>query len=113
MADRGLRRLEIPKEMQKKFGNAPLGAADGPVKSAIFGGNNAKLYNIQSKRAMQELKGDRFAQMNRSTRKPESSRPTHATAMQRDRSQGVCVSRHSGARPWRESGTHTPQPELS
>ena len=28
----GLRRLEIPEAMQKKFGFAPLGAADGPVK---------------------------------------------------------------------------------
>ena len=43
----GLRRLEIPEAMQKKFGYAPLGAADGPVKTAIFGDNNARLYNIQ------------------------------------------------------------------
>jgi uncharacterized protein len=49
--------------MQKKFGYAPLGAADGPVKSAIFGGNNARLYDIQLKRAMLELKGDRFSMM--------------------------------------------------
>ncbi len=50
--------------MQKKFGYAPLGAADdGPVKSAIIGGNNARLYDIQPKRAMLELKGDRFAMM--------------------------------------------------
>ena len=59
----GLRRLEIPEAMQKKFGYAPLGAADGPVKTAIFGGNNARLYDIQPKRAMLELKGDRFALM--------------------------------------------------
>ena len=59
----GLRRLEIPEAMQKKFGFAPLGAADGPVKTAIFGDNNARLYNIQPKRAMLELKGDRFAMM--------------------------------------------------
>src|SRR5215468_6366854 len=59
----GLRRLEIPEDMQKKFGYAPLGPADGPVKSAIFGGNNARLYNIQPKRAMLDIKGDRFAQM--------------------------------------------------
>ena len=57
----GLRRLEIPEAMQKKFGFAPLGDADGPVKTAIFGDNNARLYNIQPKRAMLELKGDRFA----------------------------------------------------
>jgi Amidohydrolase len=41
----GLRRLEIPEEMQKKHGFKPLGAADGPVKKAIFGVNVAKLYN--------------------------------------------------------------------
>jgi uncharacterized protein len=41
-----LRRLEIPEEMQKKYGFKPLGAADGPVKSAIFGSNSARLYNF-------------------------------------------------------------------
>ena len=40
----GLRRLEIPEEMQKKHGFAPLGAADGPVKTAIFGENVARLH---------------------------------------------------------------------
>ena len=40
-----LRRLEIPEEMQKKYGYAPLGAADGPVKKAIFGDNSARLYH--------------------------------------------------------------------
>jgi hypothetical protein len=59
----GLRRLEIPEDMQKKFGFAPLGPADGPVKTAIFGDNNARLYNIQAKKAMLELNGDRFAMM--------------------------------------------------
>ena len=42
----GLRRLEIPEDMQKKFGFEPLGPADGPVKTAIFGGNPARLYNF-------------------------------------------------------------------
>jgi uncharacterized protein len=41
----GLRRLEIPVDMQKKYGFAQLGAADGPVKTAIFSGNSAHLYN--------------------------------------------------------------------
>ncbi len=41
----GLRRLEIPEEMQKKHGFNPLGPADGAVKNAIFGRNVAKLYN--------------------------------------------------------------------
>ncbi len=39
-----LRRLEIPEEMQKKYGFKPLGAADGPVKAAILGQNNARIY---------------------------------------------------------------------
>src|SRR5262249_56346938 len=59
----GLRRLEIPEAMQKKYGFSPLGDADGPVKNAIFGGNNAKLYGIPPKKAMLELRGDRFAAM--------------------------------------------------
>ncbi len=42
-----LRRLEIPEEMQKRYGFAPLGAADGPVKNAIFGGNSARLYHYK------------------------------------------------------------------
>jgi predicted TIM-barrel fold metal-dependent hydrolase len=41
-----LRRLEIPEEMQKKYGFKPLGPADGPVKNAIFGDNSARLYNF-------------------------------------------------------------------
>ena len=76
----GLRRLEIPEAMQKKHGFAPLGAADGPVKTAIFGGNNARLYNIEPKRAMLELKGDRFALLKANMRRQGRSRPTCATA---------------------------------
>jgi uncharacterized protein len=56
----GLRRLEIPEDMQKKYGFAPLGAADGKIKNTIFGDNNARLYNINPKRAMLDLKGDRL-----------------------------------------------------
>ena len=43
----GLRRLEIPEDMRRKFGYAPLGSATGPVKSAIFGDNSARLYGIE------------------------------------------------------------------
>jgi len=42
-----LRRLEIPEDLQKKYGLKPLGPADGPVKTAIFGDNNARLYNFK------------------------------------------------------------------
>jgi hypothetical protein len=60
----GLRRLEIPEAMQKKFGYAPLGPADGPVKSAIFGGNNARLYAIEPKKAQLDLSKDRLTTLN-------------------------------------------------
>jgi len=43
----GLRRLEIPDDMQARYGFAPLGLATGPVKSAIFGENSARLYGIE------------------------------------------------------------------
>jgi uncharacterized protein len=40
------RRLEIPEDMQKKYGFAPLGDANGPVKQMILGGNAARLYRL-------------------------------------------------------------------
>jgi uncharacterized protein len=43
----GLRRLEIPEDMRKQHGFAPLGAADGPVKTAILGENVARLYGYR------------------------------------------------------------------
>ena len=55
-----LRRLEIPEDMQKKHGLAPLGAADGPVKSAILGETNAKLYKYERRAA---LATDRIAML--------------------------------------------------
>ncbi len=57
----GLRRLEIPEAMQKQHGFAPLGDANGPVKTAIFGGNNARLYGIEPRQAALALEQDRFA----------------------------------------------------
>jgi len=57
-----LRRLEIPEDMQKKYGFKPLGSADGPVKSAIFGENNARLYKYPIVQKS-ELVRDRFAQL--------------------------------------------------
>lgn len=57
----GLRRLEIPQDMQTAHGFAPLGAADGPVKTAVFGGNNARLYGIDVARTHAALADDRFA----------------------------------------------------
>jgi hypothetical protein len=40
------RRIEIPEDMRKKRGFAPLGPADGAVKNTILAGNAAKLYGI-------------------------------------------------------------------
>jgi predicted TIM-barrel fold metal-dependent hydrolase len=57
----GLRRLEIPEDMQRAHGFAPLGAADGPVKAAIFGGNNARLYDVDPAAARTAMAGDRFS----------------------------------------------------
>jgi uncharacterized protein len=56
-----MRRLEIPAEMQKKHSFAPLGGADGVVKSAIFGGNAARLYNIHQRAALGAITNDKLA----------------------------------------------------
>jgi hypothetical protein len=55
-----LRRLEIPEDMQKKYGYKPLGAPDDPVKTAICGGNNARLYRVTPKQQA-EVVTDRVA----------------------------------------------------
>jgi hypothetical protein len=55
----GLRRLEIPEDMQKQHGFKPLGAADGPVKTAIFSGNSARLYGLEKHAELTRL--DRLA----------------------------------------------------
>ena len=55
-----LRRLEIPDAMQRRFGFSPLGGADGPVKRAIFGENNARLYGYTPPQRA-ALAGDRLA----------------------------------------------------
>lgn len=56
-----LRRLEIPEDMRRQHGFAPLGAADGLVKTAIFGGNAASLYGVHVKAALGEITGDKIA----------------------------------------------------
>ena len=62
-----MRRLEIPEDMQKKYGFAPLGGANGPVKQAIFGSNSARLYDINLKAAdaqpLPAYWADRLAQL--------------------------------------------------
>ena len=56
-----LRRLEIPEDLRKKHGFAPLGPADGPVKNAIFGENNARLYNVKPQ-LRADIANDKLAQ---------------------------------------------------
>ena len=55
-----LRRLEIPDDMQRRYGFAPLGDADGAVKNAIFGANNARLYDYTPAQRF-ALAGDRLS----------------------------------------------------
>jgi hypothetical protein len=47
--------------MQKKHGFAPLGPAEGPVKTQIFSRNSARLYRIDVKMAQGEITGDQVA----------------------------------------------------
>jgi predicted TIM-barrel fold metal-dependent hydrolase len=56
-----LRRLEIPDDMQRQHGFAPLGAADGPVKNAIFADTGLRLFGYERKADLR--KPDRFADM--------------------------------------------------
>jgi predicted TIM-barrel fold metal-dependent hydrolase len=55
-----LRRLEIPEDLRRRHGFAPLGEADGPAKRAIFGENNARLYRFDA-RQRAALQGDALA----------------------------------------------------
>ena len=55
----GLRRLEIPEDMQKKHGFAPIGPAEGPTKTAIFSGNAERLYGLKQQAEL--LPRDRLA----------------------------------------------------
>jgi hypothetical protein len=55
------RRLEIPIEMQKNNQFAPLGAPDGLVKTAILGGNSARLYRVDVKSAQSGITTDKIA----------------------------------------------------
>ena len=82
----GLRRFEIPEEMQKKYGFAPLGPATGPVKSAIFGLNNARLYGINPRKAELELKNDKLTALKAEYDKGGREPTTSATVMSPSRS---------------------------
>jgi uncharacterized protein len=46
-----MRRLEIPEDMQKKYGFSALGSANSATKQMIFGSNAARLYGLKLKAA--------------------------------------------------------------
>jgi len=56
-----LRRLEIPEDMQRQHGFAPLGPADGPVKNAIFAGTGLGMFGYEKKAGL--ARPDRFTAM--------------------------------------------------
>ena len=62
-----MRRLEIPEDMQKKYGFAPLGDANSATKQMIFGSNAARLYRLNLKAAentpMPAYSEDRLAKL--------------------------------------------------
>ena len=53
-------------------------SGDGPVKTAIFGGNNAKLYGVEPKKAELDFKNDKLTDMkaryNKAGREPNNLR---------------------------------------
>ena len=58
-----LRRLEIPVDLQKKHGFAPLGPADGTVKNTIFGRNAARLYKLDKDFDYEPIQSDTLDKM--------------------------------------------------
>ena len=57
------RRLEVPEDLQKRFGFAPLGPADGAIKSAILGYNAARFYKLDLHTEREPLRQDGLARM--------------------------------------------------
>ena len=61
-----MRRLEIPEDMQKKYGFPAVGGANSATKQLIFGANAARLYRINLKAAdtrMPAYSEDRLASL--------------------------------------------------
>ena len=72
-----LRRLEIPEDMQEKYGFAPLGPADGAVKNQILGLNSARCYGLDLRADYSRFSEDKFAQIKAGLR---SGRQAHRPA---------------------------------
>ncbi len=72
------RRIEIPADLQKQHGFAPLGGADGSVKRAILGRNAARLYGIDANAHIDgAASGDGFSRL-RSEYLAAGATPSHA-----------------------------------
>ena len=56
-----MRRMEIPEDMQTKYGFAPLGGADSAIKQQIFGHNSARLYNLDLRTYQRRPSEDKYA----------------------------------------------------
>jgi predicted TIM-barrel fold metal-dependent hydrolase len=56
-----MRRLEMPEDLQEKYGFTALGDANSPLKNKIFSGNAARLYNLDISEKMAELSMDKIA----------------------------------------------------
>jgi hypothetical protein len=69
-----LRRLEVPEDLREKYGYAPLGAADGPVKSAIFSGNAARLYDVDVEAAVGAISMDQISTVKAAYRESNEGR---------------------------------------
>jgi len=58
------RRLEVPDDIMQKMGwKTKLGAADGKIKTMIFGQNSARLYGYKIQAEYQDLTHDQLALM--------------------------------------------------
>ncbi len=57
------RRLEIPEDMQKRFGFAPLGPPEGVVKSGILGYNGARHYKLDLRTELEPWQQDGIAKI--------------------------------------------------
>jgi hypothetical protein len=73
-----VRRLEIPEDMQTKYGFAPLGGPDSAIKQLIFGGNAARMYRINLKAAdnirLPTFSEDRLAALKSTNSPPKGPR---------------------------------------
>ena len=97
----GLRRIEVPVEMQKRYGFKPLGPADGPVKNAIFAENTVRLYNFDKRAEL--AKPDRYAEIKADlSKRPGAQQPALRLGPQRGLNaaliRAACVTPHPGPR---------------